>query len=89
MCRCGGFCAGAGPVVFCTPDFRARDGGYGDAARLANGIIVDPGGIVSEGSNYTDTTLARISHEEFILIIKTARYWFNNRRLSTILTTLI
>ncbi len=33
--------------------------------------------------------LARISHEEFILIIKTARNWFNNRRLSIILTTLI
>jgi hypothetical protein len=32
--------------------------------------------------------LARISHEEFILIIKTARNWFNNRWLSTILTTL-
>ncbi|MBW1838178.1 MAG: hypothetical protein JRI99_14835 [Deltaproteobacteria bacterium] len=31
------------------------DGGYGDADRLANGIIVDPGGIASEGSSYTDT----------------------------------
>ncbi len=31
------------------------DGGYGDADRLANGIIVDPGGIASEGSSYIDT----------------------------------
>jgi hypothetical protein len=31
------------------------DGGYGDADRVANGIILDPGGIVSEGSSYADT----------------------------------
>jgi len=31
----------------------ARDGGYGDSDGVANGIIVDPGGIASGGSTYT------------------------------------
>ena len=32
-----------------------KDGGYGDSDGTANGIIVDPGGIASAGSGYTDT----------------------------------
>jgi hypothetical protein len=31
-----------------------KDGGYGDSDGLANGIIVDPGGIASEETTYTD-----------------------------------
>ncbi len=30
-----------------------KDGGYGDSDGLANGVIVDPGGIASGGSSYT------------------------------------
>ena len=31
-----------------------KDGGYGDSDGLANGVIVDPGGIASEETTYTD-----------------------------------
>jgi hypothetical protein len=31
-----------------------KDGGFGDSDGLANGIIVDPGGIASEETTYTD-----------------------------------
>lgn len=33
-----------------------KDGGYGDSDGLANGVIVDPGGIASGGSTYTDSS---------------------------------
>ncbi len=42
-----------------------------------------------KGQKAVNQVLARISHEEFILIIKTTRNWFKNKRLNTILTTLI
>ncbi len=34
-----------------------KDGGYGDSDGTANGIIVDPGGITSAGSSYTDSSV--------------------------------
>ncbi len=34
-----------------------KDGGYGDSDGLANGIIVDPGGIASGGSSYSYSSL--------------------------------
>jgi hypothetical protein len=35
-----------------------KDGGYGDSDGLANGVIVDPGGIASGGSAYTGGNLS-------------------------------
>ena len=31
-----------------------KDGGYGDSDGLANGVIVDPGGIASVGDSYSN-----------------------------------
>jgi hypothetical protein len=36
---------------------KVKDGGYGDSDGLANGIIVDPGGIASGGSSFSHSSL--------------------------------